>query len=58
MNFFSGRITMQAHPHINAFLVSFNKEAVNILFLGKFFVQKKFVKVIRLLLMIAFDYPF
>ena len=49
---------MQAHPHINAFLVSFNKEAVNILFLGKFFVQKKFVKVIRLLLMIAFDYPF
>ena len=32
------------HPHINAFLVSINKEALNILFLWKFFVQKVFVK--------------
>ena len=48
MNIFSGRMTMQAYPHIIVFIVSFNKEAVNISFLGKFFVQKVFVKVHRL----------
>ena len=58
MHLFSGRITMQAHPHNNVFLVSFNKEAVNILFLGKLFVQKIFIKVNRIPFMIAFDYPF
>ena len=49
---------MQAHPHINVFLVSFNKEAVDILSLGKLFPQKIFIKVNRLGLKIAFEYPF
>ena len=50
---------MQAHPHINVFPLSFNKEAVNILFLAKLFVQKIFIKVKDSLpLRIAFDYPF
>ena len=49
---------MQAHPHINVFLVPFNKKAVNILFLGKFFAQKIFMKVNRLPFRIAFDYLF
>ena len=35
---------MQAHSHINVLLVSFNKEAVNTLSLGKLFVQKSFIK--------------
>ena len=49
---------MQAHPHINVVLVLFNKEAVNILFLGKVFAQKIFMKVNTLSFRIAFDYPF
>ena len=49
---------MQAHPHNNIFVVSFNKEPVNLLFLGKLFVQKIFIKKNRLSLRIAFDYPF
>ena len=31
---------MQAHPHINVLLVSFNKEAVNILSLKNFLFKK------------------
>ena len=46
------------HPHINAFLVSINKEALNILFLWKFFVQKVFVKVNVVLSKISFYHPF
>ena len=48
-------MTMPAHSHI-VFIVSCNEEAVNILSLGKFFVQKVFVKVNRLSL--RTDYPF
>ena len=49
---------MQADQYINVFLVSFNNEAVNVIFLQKIFVQKILIKVNILPFGIAFDYPF